>query len=91
MKTCRFISFLLTVLMVFSVASAFAAENEDPGLEMGGNGGYTHVTVANATKVNGAFFSRQFGNNTSDIDVRAMIHGYNPIVWTTQLEYIPHL
>lgn len=74
--------------MVFSVASAFAAENEDPGLEMGGNGGYTHVTVANATKVNGAFFSRQFGNNTSDIDVRAMIHGYNPIVWTTQLEYI---
>ena len=47
----------------------------------------THLTVGNSTKVSGSFFTTQFGNNTSDIDVRYMLHGYNPIVWMTQLEF----
>lgn len=48
----------------------------------------THVTVGNPTKVNGAFYTSQFGNNTSDIDVRAMVHGYNLVAWADQLEFI---
>lgn len=48
----------------------------------------THITVGNSTKVGGAFFTDAFGNNTSDIDVRAMLHGYDPIVWETQLTFI---
>lgn len=49
--------------------------------------GATHVTVGNATRVSGSFFTSQFGNNTSDIDVRSMIHGYDPVVWTSQLTF----
>jgi len=45
------------------------------------------VTVGNTTRVSGSFFTTQFGNNTSDIDVRAMIHGYDPVVWNSQLGY----
>ena len=48
-----------------------------------------HITVGNATKVNGMFFSSQFGNNTSDIDVRYMLHGYNAVYWSTQLDFEP--
>ena len=48
----------------------------------------THITVGNTTKVDGMFWTNQFGNNTSDIDVRYMLHGYNPIVWDTQLDFI---
>ncbi len=43
----------------------------------------THLTVGNSTKVSGSFFTTQFGNNTSDIDVRYMLHGC--IVWMNQL------
>src|SRR5699024_7321144 len=27
-------------------------------------------------------------NNTSDIDVRTMIHGYSPVVWDSQVEFV---
>lgn len=87
----RILSIILAVLMLLpfaafaegtgTLALASSAEGRDDGVE-------SHITVANPTKVQGAFFTRQFGNNTSDIDVRAMLHGYNPIVWTTQLTYI---
>ena len=43
-----------------------------------------HLTVANATRVSGNFFTSQFGNNTSDMDVRNMIHGYSLTYWSTQ-------
>ncbi|MDO4484375.1 MAG: ABC transporter substrate-binding protein [Clostridia bacterium] len=47
-----------------------------------------HVTVGNPNKVKGNFFTRLLGNNTSDIDVRSMIHGYDLIVWDIQPEFI---
>lgn len=89
----RIISILLLLSLVFTCA---AAEEllDDVGIEITTGGKPvdasipTHLTVANSTKVSGSFFSRQFGNNTSDIDVRAMLHGYNPIVWDTQLTFV---
>ena len=47
-----------------------------------------HLTVGNTTKVSGGFFTRFFGNNTSDIDVRTMIYGYTPTTWDNQLEFV---
>lgn len=88
MKKNRMIAFLLAVIVMVSCVSALA-QGQDAGLEMAvGKLEDVHLTVANATKVNGMFFTRQFGNNTSDMDVRAMIHGYNPIVWNTQIEFV---
>ena len=81
---------LCLVLALMLLLSSLTALAEDTGLAVASDAGEdTHITVANSTKVNGAFFTRQFGNNTSDIDVRNMIHGYSPVVWDTQLDFIP--
>lgn len=47
-----------------------------------------HLVVGNTTKVSGGFFTRFFGNNTSDIDVRSMIYGYTPTTWDNQLQFL---
>ncbi|MBO4377644.1 MAG: ABC transporter substrate-binding protein [Clostridia bacterium] len=47
----------------------------------------SHVTVGNTTQVSGAFFTAQFGNNTSDVDVRMMVHGLSPIFWNDQVTF----
>lgn len=47
-----------------------------------------HLIVGNTTKVSGGFFTRFFGNNTSDIDVRTMIYGYTPTTWDNQLQFL---
>ncbi len=42
---------------------------------------YDHVTVAVVTPLTGNFFTSMWGNNSSDLDVRNMIHGYNLVEW----------
>ena len=42
---------------------------------------YDHVTVGNTTKMKGDFFTDMWGNATSDIDVRMLLHGYDLIIW----------
>ena len=39
------------------------------------------LKVGHTTITNGDFFTEMFGNNTADIDVRALIHGYNLVDW----------
>ncbi len=48
----------------------------------------THVTVGSPTRVSGYFTTDLWGNNTSDMDVRALIHGYDLVVWHSQVEFI---
>ncbi len=42
---------------------------------------YDHLTVGNPTPMRGEFFTALWGNATSDIDVRDLLHGYNLIYW----------
>ena len=42
---------------------------------------YDHLTVGNTTDLRGDFFTNMWGNATSDIDVRNILHGYNLIRW----------
>ncbi|MDI9520837.1 MAG: hypothetical protein QM308_06785 [Bacillota bacterium] len=42
------------------------------------------VTIATATKLNGAFFTSQWGDNTSDTEVRLLVNGYPTVVYTSQ-------
>ena len=37
--------------------------------------------VGNPTRMQGNFFTEMWGNDTSDIDVRDLLHGYNLIMW----------
>ena len=39
------------------------------------------LIVSHPTITKGDFFTEMFGNNTADIDVRALIHGYNLVNW----------
>lgn len=90
----RLLCLLILLSLLMSVFPGIAEESYTPdATEIALNGRVipeepTHLTVANTTRVSGKFFTAQFGNNTSDMDVRAMIHGYDPIVWSTQLEFV---
>ncbi len=39
------------------------------------------LVVSHPTVTRGDFFTEMFGNDTADIDVRALIHGYNLVNW----------
>ena len=39
------------------------------------------LIVGHTTETKGDFFTEMFGNNTADIDVRALLHGYNLVDW----------
>lgn len=39
------------------------------------------LVVANPTKLSGMFFTNLWGNNTSDIDVRTLLHGLNIVAY----------
>ncbi len=39
------------------------------------------LLVGHPTVMKGDFFTEMFGNDTADIDVRALIHGYNLVHW----------
>ncbi len=42
---------------------------------------YEELTVGNPTPMEGNFFTGMWGNNTSDIDVRELLNGYNLVYW----------
>ena len=44
-----------------------------------------HLVVGNPTPMRGEFFTELWGNATSDIDVRDLLHGYNLIYWNNEL------
>ena len=46
---------------------------------------YDHITIGNPTPLNGQFFTGLWGNDTSDIDVRYLVNGYNLITWDNEI------
>jgi ABC-type transport system substrate-binding protein len=45
------------------------------------------LIIGHTTMMNGNFFSELWGNNTSDIDVRSLLHEYPLVAWTGNGEY----
>lgn len=45
------------------------------------------LTVGSVTQVAGDFATDMFGSNTSDMDVRAMLHGYSTVAYTQEASY----
>ncbi len=68
----KIFALLLTLALLLSAA---AAE------EVTGTGKYNTLTVGVTTPFSGNFFSAVLGNNTSDLDVRRLIHGYSLVEW----------
>ena len=66
---------LLALLLLLAQALAEgAAADESPA-------GYQNLRVGNPTPMRGEFFTELWGNATSDIDVRDLLHGYNLVIW----------
>ncbi|NLF27476.1 MAG: ABC transporter substrate-binding protein [Clostridiales bacterium] len=62
----RFLSWLVAILMLLTAASALAEPADGP----------VEIMVGSTNQMSGVFFTDMWGNNTADIDVRALLHGY---------------
>ena len=73
------IAALITALLLLlgPVPTLADAPAEEPELPQ-------ELVVANPTAMKGDFFTMLWGNSTSDIDVRALLHGYDLILWDGQ-------
>ncbi len=84
--------FLMVWVLLFTAVSGLA-EALDTDLDIGLDVEQTEPRVFDefiigaTTRLNGAFFTNMWGNNTCDIDVRSLIHGYSPVVWTLQSRF----
>ena len=71
----KMLAWLLAAVMMLSISvPAFAEETNA-------------VVVGATTQMSGHFFTDLWGNNTSDMDVRGLIHGYATIAWVAQGAY----
>lgn len=64
----RVLALILAAIMLLTAAPALAVEED-------------HLTIGATTALSGGFFTEMWGNNTSDIDVRLLLHGYNLMKW----------
>jgi len=74
----RTLAMLLVLLL--AVNGTAMAEALPPVEEL-----YTQLVVGNTTSLSGGFFTEMWGNNTADIDVRMLLHGYNLMEWNSAL------
>ena len=79
------LAFLLALMLAAAMLpTAVLAEDTDEPDETATEGEIKYpdeLIVANPTITKGDFFTEMFGNDTADIDVRALIHGYNLVNW----------
>ena len=73
----KFVTWLIVLLLAITPLTAAMGEAEE--------GQYDHLAVGNTTRMRGDFFTGMWGNATSDIDVRDLLHGYNLVVWDSEL------
>lgn len=45
---------------------------------------YDELTVGTVTPFNGKFFTQMWGNVSSDLDIRMLVHGYNLVEWRSE-------
>lgn len=81
----KIISILLVFILACSCVNAEGIFNEDTDAQE--QELPTQLNVVNSTKVTGAFFTDLWSMNTSDIDVRAMLHGLSTCDWVSESNY----
>ena len=82
----KYLALLLAMMMVISAVpfGAMAEEadaTEETEEELMEIEYPDELIVGHTTITKGDFFTEMFGNDTADIDVRALIHGYNLVNW----------
>jgi len=91
MKRC--VSVLLAAMLLLCPAFALGEAEERPYAEDAAltaeedhtiywvDYDFDDITVGSTTHLDGKFFTGLWGNATSDIDVRHLVHGYNLVLW----------
>ena len=81
-KLQRILSVLLAVMMIIACMPLAAAEEPADAAQQEEEIVFPdELIVSHPTITKGDFFTEMFGNDTADIDVRALIHGYNLVNW----------
>ena len=73
----RIIAMLAAGILLYSGFSAYAETSEHAYPDRN----YEELSVGNPTPMDGKFFTGMWGNATSDIDVRTLVHAYYLTVW----------
>lgn len=88
MKLYRMMALILALMMVFAAVSlADEANGATPGSPAAGSVAtgaaydYDKLVIGHTTAMNGNFTTLMWGNSTADLDVRALVNGYNLINW----------
>ncbi|MBP3649476.1 MAG: ABC transporter substrate-binding protein [Clostridia bacterium] len=69
----KWIALMLALILALSQATVLAEDVETPV--------YDHLVVGNTTAFSGHFSTQLWGNNTTDLDVKELLFGYNLIQW----------
>ncbi len=87
-KLQKLLCLLLSLLLLTQAPLLALAEDEEPedpevteAAEEEEFVAPEELIVGHPTVTKGDFFTEMFGNDTADIDVRALIHGYNLVNW----------
>ena len=72
---------LLALMLALQGMAAFAEDPADAGATSAVVYDYDKLTVGTPTPMDGKFFTGMWGNATSDLDMRMLIHGYNLVEW----------
>ena len=70
-------SIILAGMMLLTMMPAWAEEAPETEEKVYPD----ELIVSHPTVTKGDFFTEMFGNDTADIDVRALVHGYNLVNW----------
>ena len=76
----KLIGLLLILGLLFPAASMAEAAEPEEDLPLTAYD-YKELVVGNPNHMDGKFFTGMWGNSTSDIDVRSLVHGYCLTVW----------
>ena len=77
----RLTALLLSFLLLMTALPAAGLAEDTDAMPAAETEYPEELQVGNPTILKGDFFTEMFGNDTSDIDVRALIHGYNLVSW----------
>lgn len=87
----KLLSLMLLVLCLCTVTFAASAQAiqswNDVQEETTERRVFDEIVVGTATRPTGHFFTDLWGNNTTDMDVRTLLHGYSPVYLFEQTTY----
>lgn len=77
----KFTALLMALVLLLTALPVMAEEMEVTANEVD----YDKLVIGHTTKLSGNFYSEVFGNNTADIDVWSLLHGYHLVSWDGEM------